>query len=284
MSLSVPTIAEWLDHAQLPSVEDERHVERLLQTATDLLQVHSGVEEEPAAGTVASRIALEGKCALAHALYVRAPDLETIYSPYSSERLGSYAWNRAQKDILSGEFPTGVFWFDRAVEVLRGEITDDELKDLWHSGEAVFSTDGGWEEATPWHGGLGPGVGAEMAIDRLLAHRCVVLRLTMTNLDGAPSYDYRPVATDQPCRVDLSFHRPGQDRGWTPEAGRPADRAGVCFFPADAPVRPGDRIRLVSGGIEGTFQVEGAVSQPVDRFGKLHHTEAEITEVAHALL
>ncbi len=153
MSLSVPTLAEWLDHADLPSVENERLVERLLQTATDLLQVHSGVEEEPAAGTLASRIAQEAKLALAHALYVRSPDREAALSSFASERLGSFSYTKASRDILQQGFPTGVWLYDTGVIYLRGELSDEMLREVWGTSSKVFLPEvESWEPTPPWHG------------------------------------------------------------------------------------------------------------------------------------
>ncbi len=122
-----------------------------------------------------------------------------------------------------------------------------------------------------------------MALKTLLPHRCLVLRLQQRNVDGAPAYDWLPVATDEPCRVDLAFRR-SVDPRWSAEAGRPADRSGVAFFPPSAPVRPGDRIRLTRGGISGTFKVMGALDEVTGRKGDLHHIEVGVEEVAQALV
>lgn len=110
--------------------------------------------------------------------------------------------------------------------------------------------------------------------------RCTVLRLVVTDVDGAASYDYASVATNVQCRVDLSFLRMGKDTGWTPEAGRPADRTGVAFFMPTAPIRPGDRIKLETGGVRGTFSLEGNLDEVPDFHGNLHHYEVGVTEVA----
>lgn len=118
-----------------------------------------------------------------------------------------------------------------------------------------------------------------MSFRSLLGMRCTVLRLMVTDEDGAAAYAFAAVATNVPCRVDLSFLRMGKDTGWVPEAGRPADRSGVAFFMADAPVRPGDRITLTRGGVQGTFSLEGNLDQVPDFDGDLHHYEVGVAEV-----
>lgn len=105
----------------------------------------------------------------------------------------------------------------------------------------------------------------------------------MTDSDGAPQYDYAAIATSVPCRVDLAFLRKGKDMGWTPEAGRSADRSGVAFFLPTATIRPGDRIVLTGGGVRGTFSLEGNLDQVADFHGELHHYECGVVEVAQAV-
>jgi hypothetical protein len=119
-----------------------------------------------------------------------------------------------------------------------------------------------------------------VSFESLLSMRCSVLRLIPTDNEGAATYDFHPIASNVQCRVDLAFLRTGKDTGWTPEAGRPADRQGVAFFLPTAPIRPGDRIKLTQGGVVGTFSLEGNLDQVVDFHGALHHFEVGVMEVA----
>lgn len=121
-----------------------------------------------------------------------------------------------------------------------------------------------------------------MSLRSLLVHRAEVLRLATTNVDGAATYDWDSLGV-VPCRVDLSFIRSGKDPVWTPEAGRPADRTGVAFFAAGADVLPGDRIFMVAGGVEGTFELQGTLDFVQDRRGRTHHLECGVIEVAKPL-
>jgi len=111
-----------------------------------------------------------------------------------------------------------------------------------------------------------------------LKHRCHVLRLVETNQDGSPVHAWEQV-TETPirCFLDLTFIRHGKDPHWTPEAGRAADRNGVWFGLNDAPVRPGDRVKMTKGPT-GVFEVDGAYDEAW-RPTELHHIEVGVKEV-----
>jgi hypothetical protein len=88
-----------------------------LQRATDLMQVATGLEEDPE-DELALRLMTTGILAQAHAIFITGgPDREALYSPYSSERLGSYSYSKAQQAVVAG-LPTGVPEFDFAVNYL----------------------------------------------------------------------------------------------------------------------------------------------------------------------
>lgn len=124
-----------------------------------------------------------------------------------------------------------------------------------------------------------------MSFGSLLSHRGVLKRLVETDVDGAPVYDWVSVKTGVRCFVDLSFMRRGKDPGWSPEAGRVADRTGVLFCKPDLPIKPGDRIvvKTKAGREIGTFSVEGALDHVPGRHGEIHHIEVGVSEVATAL-
>lgn len=116
-----------------------------------------------------------------------------------------------------------------------------------------------------------------MSYAALLKHRCSLLELNETFLNGVPSSTWVEVATNVKCFLDLNFIRRGKDPMWTPEAGRPSDRSGVLFLPGTAPVKSGMRVKMVKGPT-GTFLIEGAVDeawQPTRR----HHLEIGVVEV-----
>jgi hypothetical protein len=115
----------------------------------------------------------------------------------------------------------------------------------------------------------------------LLTHRVTVERLEETNVDGAATYEWRPVASNVMAFVDLSYSRPGVDRLVPPEAGRPTDRSGVAFFLPEQNVSSGDRIKLTRG-LKGTFMLDGRFDEVPGRHGTSHHIEVGCTEVPNA--
>jgi hypothetical protein len=120
-----------------------------------------------------------------------------------------------------------------------------------------------------------------MSYAGMLRHRCEVLRLTETFLNGSPIHSWTVVAGNIPCFVDLNFVRLGKDPTWTPEAGRPTTRTGVGFFGRVAPIRSGDRLRMTKGP-SGVFAIEAAIDeawQPERR----HHLEVSLKEVPQSL-
>lgn len=122
-----------------------------------------------------------------------------------------------------------------------------------------------------------------MALPRhLLKQRMTVQDLIETVVDGAPTYSYTNIATNVRCFLDLSLIRKGKDPGWTPEAGRPADRSGVLFCNVgDVVLKPGQRIVITKGSPAGTFEIQGAIDTvPNARKGETAHLEAFVQEVA----
>lgn len=123
-----------------------------------------------------------------------------------------------------------------------------------------------------------------MSFRALLKHRCNVLRLTQTSVDGSPQHVWNGLTDDAGnplvlrCFLDLDYLRKGKDEYWVAEAGRPQDRTGVWFGLPDAPIKSGDRIAMIKGPT-GTFEIQGAIDeawQPAQR----HHLEIGVIEVA----
>jgi hypothetical protein len=90
------------------------------------------------------------------------------------------------------------------------------------------------------------------------------------------------------CRLDLQFSRPGKDAPQPLVAGRAPDRVGVLFYdmPADVNglplIKAGDRFQLVSGPIQGTFELRQSPEIAQDYIGAAH-AENQVTEVSQAL-
>ena len=120
-----------------------------------------------------------------------------------------------------------------------------------------------------------------MSYSKMLRHRCEILRLVESDIDGMPQHSWLKISEEVRVFLDLNFIRSGKDPRWTPEAGRPSDRSGVLFVDPEGDVRSGDRVRMTVGP-HGTFQVEGAVDEAWTPT-KMHHKECGVVEVAGVL-
>jgi hypothetical protein len=118
----------------------------------------------------------------------------------------------------------------------------------------------------------------------MLRHRCQLLRLDQEPVSGSPVFGYQLVTGEdgQPltlrCYLDLNYIRQGKDPQWSPEAGRATERSGVWFGEAGAPIRFGDRIKMLSGPL-GTFEVASAIDESWTP-ALMHHLEIGVQEVA----
>jgi len=90
------------------------------------------------------------------------------------------------------------------------------------------------------------------------------------------------------CRLDLQFTRPGKDAPMPVVAGRAPDRVGVLFYdlPTDVSglplVKAGDRFQLVSGPVDGTFELRQVPEVAQDYTGAAH-AENQVIETSQAL-
>lgn len=120
-----------------------------------------------------------------------------------------------------------------------------------------------------------------MSYQSNLKHRCTVRRLQEVVVDGASNYNWTNVKEDVRCFVDLA-PLTGVNPYFTPEGGRPSQRAGVLFVSpelnGDCPVISGDVI-VTTRGPKGTFKIENILDE-VWNPHRLHHYEIGITEVA----
>jgi len=86
--------------------------ESMLQQATDLMAMATALEVYPA--TRCGRMMRNGILDMAWALLVGLANRTEQYSPFNSERIGSYSYSKAVAAVLAGE-ATGVPMFDMAV-------------------------------------------------------------------------------------------------------------------------------------------------------------------------
>jgi hypothetical protein len=115
---------------------EEEWAEDSLQRATDLAQIATGVEDDPT-DELAARIMQVGVLAMGHAIFVSSLDRDELYSPFSSERIGSYSYSKAQQAV-SASAATGVPEFDQMVRYFAGLETESPA--IGVTSEAVFVT------------------------------------------------------------------------------------------------------------------------------------------------
>lgn len=97
---------------------EEEYADTLLTRATDLFYMATGLVADPEDDTDL-RIMKDGIVAMGHALYVQSRDKAAIYSPFSSERIGSYSYSKMAAAAQEG-LKTGVEMFDLAVDYFAG--------------------------------------------------------------------------------------------------------------------------------------------------------------------
>jgi hypothetical protein len=150
MALSVPTTDELLAfmHETEWDSSEEEFAAVELQQAADLMHIATGLTDDPADET-AQRILKYGILEMAFALHARAPDREAMYSPFSSERIGSYSYSKAQAAVNEGIL-TNIPSFDAAVRYFLGLADLEGAGSVHYATEAVFerSDDGPFLKST----------------------------------------------------------------------------------------------------------------------------------------
>lgn len=134
MALTVPSLDRLARHLRADSVEEAgwavETAQDELQQATDLMAVATHLTVLPT-DEVGARMVERGILAMAHALLVRGDDRDKEYNIFSSERIGSYSYSKAQ----SGE-KSGIPDFDAAIEWASEAGGETEA---WISSETVFT-------------------------------------------------------------------------------------------------------------------------------------------------
>lgn len=109
--------------------------EALLQ-ATLLFKMGTCLSDFPT-GELDSQLARYAILHMADAIVQVQPHQEALYSPFSSETIGSYSYSKLQRAAQAG-LPTGVSWFDMAIEQLSVCASEDVMS----SGTEIFEHDG----------------------------------------------------------------------------------------------------------------------------------------------
>jgi len=124
----------------------------------------------------------------------------------------------------------------------------------------------------------------------LFSSRVQVYRLSEQDVGGRPRNTWSaqpPPLNRVPCRLDMTFVRPGKDIMPAYEAGKAPDRVGVAFFSPDAGILPGDIIMAVPNDqgripVAGTFEIR-VFPDVAQGYFDGHHLEVQIIETSQKL-
>lgn len=84
------------------------------------------------------------------------------------------------------------------------------------------------------------------------------------------------------CRLDMALFRPGKDQPAPIEAGVAPDRTGVLFCDFTPYLKAEDRVVMVAGPVEGTFEIR-TVPDLIQGYALAHHIEVSVIEVAQSM-
>jgi len=114
VALTPPDVSD-LEQLKLTTFDDDEYLvaEIMIQMATDLFWMATGLDADPTDEREA-RIVRYGILDMAWYLGTSMEDRDASFSPFSSERIGSYSYSKAQSAV-SLEGKTGVPLFDIAV-------------------------------------------------------------------------------------------------------------------------------------------------------------------------
>lgn len=116
-ALNPPDTGELADFMAVEESSLDPRSEAMLQQATDLMALATGLEVYP--GGRCSRMMRTGILDMSWALLVGLANRTEQFSPFNSERIGSYSYSKAAAAVLAGD-ATGVPLFDMGVACVVG--------------------------------------------------------------------------------------------------------------------------------------------------------------------
>lgn len=103
---------------------DEAYSEFAIQMSADWLFLATGLAGWPISG-FEQRLLTNAILQMAQALYLAQPFKNVLASPFASEKIGNYSYQKAAGAAANG-MPIGLSWFDAAVQYFVGtNITED---------------------------------------------------------------------------------------------------------------------------------------------------------------
>lgn len=144
MALTVPTVQQLADFKGEEIAPEEVDGALMhLQAAADLMELATGIHQDFPSDTLQYRVMQRGILDMAWYIGTSMEDRDASFSPFSSERIGSYSYSKAQKAVsMKGE--TGVPFFDLAVSFLIGDERSEYGDGFFVSSEAVMPPETWW--------------------------------------------------------------------------------------------------------------------------------------------
>lgn len=142
--LMIPTLEEFADFKGFDNVDyfevSPDQLNLFLRMSADLLILRTGLKKAPDANTPLGRIVSYGIMDLAWFLGTSQDEWTSMYSPFSSERIGSYSYSKTVSSAASKSDILDAPLFNEACKLLlaQEDAASDILSGISHSSERVF--------------------------------------------------------------------------------------------------------------------------------------------------
>lgn len=134
-------------------VDDLPFINMHLQAATDMMEIATRIHDDFAPNTLERRVMDRGILDMAWQIGTSLEDRDAMFSPFSSERIGSYSYSKMAGAISKG-VKTGVPFFDLAVEYL-SQFSTDTSGVILNSYECVMPAETYYHDPDPLFGTYG---------------------------------------------------------------------------------------------------------------------------------
>lgn len=119
MSLAPPTVTQLYSFLNDDTLfdGDDAWAQQVLSDSAALMELGTGLSAYPS-DTALALVMRNGIMDMAQNLEVIRDNAEELYTPFSSEHIGSYSYSKAltrAQYSIANKLGTGVFWFDQAL-------------------------------------------------------------------------------------------------------------------------------------------------------------------------
>lgn len=152
--LVLPTYEEFTAFRGADEAPEEADAVRFLEMAAVIIELNLGVTSYDRT-TPLGKLTFWAIMDLAWYLGTSMEDRDAMFSPFSSERIGSYSYSKAQRSASNGT-ALGVPFFDMLLDVLLKKDLVDAAAIAWSNSSKLFETDAEEFKADlhpePWFG------------------------------------------------------------------------------------------------------------------------------------